>query len=349
VSAPAPDGDLRHLTAGRVVLVLGLMALATLVSLLLAPLVGAAPVDLRRAFDFSRPVTENPDAQVLFLFRLPRVVCAALAGAGLAAAGVAFQAVLRNPLATPYTLGVSSGGALGAVLAIRIGLDALLGPVALPGFAFAGALATVALVYSVARVGRNLPPATLLLAGVTMSFVCGACMMFVQYSADYAQSYRIVRWLMGGLDVGRPGLLWQIFPPLAVGLVLLQLRARDLNAMAAGAAAAASVGVEVERTVRLVYLGASLIVGAVVAVAGPIGFVGLVVPHALRHLLGPDHRILLPASALGGAVFLVWCDTIARTALAPAEIPVGVLTAMVGGPFFLWLLWRRKGRAGIWG
>jgi iron complex transport system permease protein len=174
-------------------------------------------------------------------------------------------------------------------------------------------------------------------------------MMFVQYSADYSQSYRIVRWLMGGLDVMRPAVLWQEAPPLLVGVAALLWKARDLNALAAGPEAAASVGVEVDQTVRVVYLAASLVVGAVVSVAGPIGFVGLVVPHALRQLCGPDHRVLLPASLCAGAAFLVACDTIARTALAPAEIPVGVLTAMIGGPFFLVLLMRRKGRAGIWG
>jgi iron complex transport system permease protein len=346
VSAAAP---LVHLTRRRVLAVLGLLGLVTLAVLAVAPLIGGTPIDLGRALDRSRPLAENPDAQMLFIYRLPRVLAAALAGAGLAAAGVAFQAVLRNPLATPHTLGVSAGGALGAVLAIRLGLDGLLGAAALPACAFAGAVGTVALVYRIAAVGRALPPATLLLAGVTLSYVAGAFMMFVQYSADYSQSYRIVRWLMGGLDVMRPAVLWQEAPPLVVGLLVLQWRARDLNALAAGAEAAASVGVEVTGAVRAVYLGASLIVGAVVAVAGPIGFVGLLVPHALRRLIGPDHRVLLPAAVLGGAAFLTVCDTLARTVLTPAEIPVGVLTAMLGGPFFLVLLMRRKGQAGIWG
>jgi iron complex transport system permease protein len=346
VTAPAP---LRHLTRGRAALVLIVLALVALGVVLVAPFIGATPLHLGRALDRTRPLAQNPDAQVLLIYRLPRVLAAALAGAGLAAAGVAFQAVLRNPLATPYTLGVSSGGALGAVLAIRLGLDAAVGAAALPACAFAGAAGTVAAVYRIARIGRALPPATLLLAGVTMSFVAGAFMMFVQYSADYSQSYRIVRWLMGGLDVMRPAVLWQEAPPLLVGLAVLQWRARDLNALAAGPEAAASVGVEVAATTRAVYLAASLIVGAVVSVAGPIGFVGLVVPHALRQILGPDHRVLLPASILGGAAFLTVCDTIARTVLAPAEIPVGVLTAMIGGPFFLVLLMRRKAQAGIWG
>jgi iron complex transport system permease protein len=349
VSRAGTAAPFRHLTAARAVVTLGLLLAAAAIVTAAAPFIGSTHVDFGRALDRTLPLRLNPDAQVLFLFRLPRVLAAALAGAGLAAAGVAFQAVLRNPLATPFTLGVSSGGALGAVLAIRLGLDVWLGVAALPGCAFAGAVGTVAIVYRIARVGPAVPPATLLLAGVTMSFVAGAFMMLVQYSADYAQSYRIVRWLMGGLDVSQPAVLWQEAPPLVLGLAVLQWKARDLNALAAGPEAAASVGVEVAGTVRAVYLAASLIVGAVVAVAGPIGFVGLVVPHALRHILGPDHRILLPASILGGAAFLVVCDTIARTALAPHDLPVGVLTAMIGGPFFLVMLMRRKGQAGIWG
>jgi iron complex transport system permease protein len=348
VTGAAREAPLRHLTRARVAGVLGLIALLAAAVALIAPFIGSTQVSLARALDRSLPLALNPDAQVLFVYRIPRVLAAALAGAGLAAAGVAFQAVLRNPLATPYTLGVSSGGALGAVIAIRLGLDATLGAVALPACAFAGALGTVALVYRIARLGRALPAATLLLAGVTVSFVAGACMMFLQYRSDYTQSYRIVRWLMGGLDLAHPGVLWQE-APLLLGLLGLQWYARDLNALAAGPEAAASVGVEVAGTVRAVYVAASLIVGAVVSVAGPIGFVGLVVPHALRQLLGPDHRVLLPASILGGAAFLVICDTIARTAFAPDELPVGVLTAMIGGPFFLALLMRRKGQAGIWG
>jgi iron complex transport system permease protein len=330
------------------------MALA----LVLAPLVGSQRLDLGRAIGGLGAIAggdraaaaANPDAQVLWLFRVPRVLAAALAGAGLAAAGAAFQAALRNPLATPYTLGVSSGGALGAVLAIRLGLDAgLLGAAAVPLFAFAGALGTVLAVYRLARTGDALPPATLLLAGVTFSFVAGAAMMFVQYTADYAQSYRIVRWLMGDLDVIHAGLVARQAPPLLVGLAVLLWGARDLNALAAGAEAAAAVGVDVRRALGRTYLAASLVVAAVVSVAGPIGFVGLIVPHALRSLLGPDHRLLLPASVLGGAAFLVVCDTFARTVMAPASLPVGVVTALLGGPFFLALLARRKGGGGVWG
>jgi len=295
------------------------------------------------------PLAENTDRQVLLVWRVPRVLCAALAGAGLAAAGVAFQAVLRNPLATPFTLGVSAGGALGAVLGIRLGLASSLGPYAIPACAFLGASSVMALVYRLAKGAHGVPVNTLLLAGVTMSFVCGACTMFIQYTADYAQSYRIVHWMMGGLYGVRTGDVWLIGPPLLLGVTILGLHARDLNALCAGELAAASVGVDVTRSLRWTYFAASLIVGSVVAVAGPIGLVGLIVPHALRRLVGPDHRVLLPASVFGGAAFLVWCDTLGRTVFPPEGIPVGVLTAMLGGPFFLWLLLRQRGRGNVWG
>lgn len=284
----------------------------------------------------------DPDAQIFFLSRLPRALAGAVAGAGLAASGVAFQALLRNPLAEPYTLGVSSGAALGAVIAIRLGLEPSL-------FAFGGALAAVTVVWRLARVGQARPPATLLLAGITLAFVCSAATMLVQYSATFQESYRIVRWMMGGLDWIPGSELVRSGVVVAVGLAVLLAVARDLNALSAGAEAAASVGVRVELVVGLGYVSASLIVGAVIAFAGPIGFVGIIVPHALRALIGPDHRALLPAAVLAGAGFVMLADTGARTILAPEQLPVGVVTALLGGPFFLFLLVSEKGRSRLWG
>jgi ABC-type Fe3+-siderophore transport system permease subunit len=331
--------------------VLALAALAFVASLLIGAVSGAGGrrlelLDLGAVFaDGSE---SSAAAQIFWLSRLPRALAATVAGAGLAAAGVTFQAVLRNPLAEPFTLGISSGAALGAVVAIRVGLEASLGPSAVPLLAFAGSLASVALVWRLARVGASRPPATLLLAGITLAFVCSAATMLVQYTASFAESYRIVRWMMGGLDWISARDLLRSAVVTAVGLAALLYFARDFNALAAGAEAAASVGVRVELVIGVAYISASLVVGAVIAFAGPIGFVGIIVPHALRALLGPDHRLLLPASMLGGAAFVLVADTVARTVIAPEQLPVGVVTALVGGPFFLGLLVTEKGRARLW-
>jgi iron complex transport system permease protein len=345
-----------HLTRARLAAVLGGSLALCALALLLAPLVGVTQdasgrhltfLDLGRALAGG---TGNPHAEVFFISRLPRVLAAAVAGAGLAAAGVAFQALLRNPLAEPYTLGVSQGATLGAVIAIRLGLSGWLGGSGVAALAFLGALGVVLLVWRLAHVGGAMPAATLLLAGVTLGVVCSAGTMVLQSTASFDEAYRIVRWMMGGLD----WIEWRELTAAAVavgaGLLLLVTVARDLNALAAGGDAAASVGVDVKRATLIGHGAASLVVGAVIAVAGPIGFVGLIVPHALRALVGPDHRALLPAAALVGAAFVVVCDTAARLVLAPnQQLPVGVVTALLGGPFFLALLLREKGRGRLWG
>jgi iron complex transport system permease protein len=345
-----------RLTAARLAAVVAATLLVLVAGAAAALLVGVtvdadggkrlALLDLARAL--TAPEGDR-DAQIFFLSRLPRAISGAIAGAGLAASGVAFQALLRNPLAEPYTLGVSSGAALGAVIAIRLGLESVLGASAVPILAFAGSLGAVAVVWRLARVGASRPPATLLLAGITLAFVCSAASMLVQYTASFQESYRIVRWMMGGLDWVPAGDLWRSGTVVAVGLAALMLRARDMNALAAGPEAAASVGVRVELAVGIGYVAASLVVGAVIAFAGPIGFVGIIVPHALRAVIGPDHRALLPAAILGGAGFVLLADTAARTLLAPAQIPVGVVTALLGGPFFLFLLVSEKSRSRLWG
>jgi iron complex transport system permease protein len=327
--------------------------LLLLLAMTISPLFGSAHVDLRAALDFHRRLADNPAARVLVYGRLPRVLAAATAGAALAAAGVAFQALLRNPLACPFTLGVSSGSSLGAVLAIRCGLESLtvfgmaLGELALPLSASLFALLVVGLVFWLGERGAA-GPTTLLLSGVTLAVLASAVIMAVVYTADFGQTYRIVRWQMGDLDVMRYDLVLRMAVPVVVALLLLWPRGRDLNAMSAGADAAAGLGVDVRRTTRTVYLASSLAVGAVVAVAGPIGFVGLLVPHTLRALIGPDHRLLLPASALCGGTFLVLCDLLAQVLARPAVLPVGVVTACLGAPFFVGLLLSRGLRARLW-
>ncbi len=312
-------------------------------ALCISPFVGSVAIDPEKALSHWQNISNNLDANILFAMRLPRTLLAALTGGGLAIAGAAFQALLRNPLATPYTLGVSSGGSLGAVLAIKLGLDiSLFGISTTAAFAFLGALGTVFLVYSLARTRNQLPTHILLLAGISLSFFFSAMILFVHYAADFAESYRMVRWLMGGLDILGFDAVWGVLPFWLLGGGVLLLKSSDLNQLSFGSYMAHVRGVDVVKSPRMIYGASSLIVAAVVSVAGPIGFVGLIVPHTVRFLIGPDHRILMPACLLAGAGFLVICDTVARTIFAPTELPVGILTALIGGPFFIGLLFREK-------
>ncbi len=306
---------------------------------LLAPLVGPAHMDLWEALRDP----SGADGRILLVARLPRVLLGLLAGGCLAAAGTALQALLRNPLATPYTLGVSSGASLGAVVAIFLGLHtAWIGLFAPTAFALVGALATSVVVYLAASVpGRPLRTSTLLLAGVCLAYCLAAVVMLLHYLADMAVGQTILRWLMGGLAITDIRVVARAAVPALVGLTLIWLVARELNLLASGDEVARSRGVDVTRTQRMAYVGAALATASVVAVTGPIGFVGLVIPHSLRLIVGPDHRILIPCSTLIGGAFLVACDASARLALAPAELPVGVVTAMIGGPFLVWLLRSR--------
>jgi ABC-type Fe3+-siderophore transport system permease subunit len=314
-----------------------------LVTLVVAPLAGPTSIDLRRVFDFSIPFGDNVDAQIFFVARMPRVFAGALTGASLAAAGVVFQALLRNPLATPFTLGVSAGASLGAMLAIVFGAVAAVGPFsAVPLASLAGAAIASAIVYRLATMqDRAMSTTVLLLAGVTLNSFFSALIMFVQYIADFAQVYRATRWIMGDLDVGGFDPIVAAAPMIVIAFGLFALLPSSLNLLSVGADAAAARGVDVGRAQRLAFASASLATAAAVSLAGPIGFIGIVVPHLVRLMVGVDHRIVLPASALFGAAFLVVCDLAARMLLAPLEIPVGVVTAMLGGPFFLWLLVRK--------
>ncbi|MCB9559664.1 MAG: iron ABC transporter permease [Kofleriaceae bacterium] len=342
-----------RLTRGRLIAALGGCLVVAAAVTLLAPLLGVEMTRSGRHFTWiDLSAIGDPDAtdhQVFVLARLPRALAAMMVGAALAAAGCAFQALLRNPLAEPFTLGISSGSSLAAVLAIRLGLDGVLGGTGVGVAALFGAAASVTVVWRLGRVGRSLPPATLLLAGVTVAMLCAAASMLVQYTAEFAEVSRMVRWMMGGFEVVRYGTLLRAGVAIGIGLLILLSLARDLNALAAGAEAAASVGVSVGRAQSLVFIAASLLVGASIAIGGPIGFVGLMVPHALRALVGPDHRVLLPASMLAGGALLVLCDTFARLAIAPAQLPVGIVTALLGAPFFLMILVRGKRGAQLWG
>jgi iron complex transport system permease protein len=324
----------------RTLLGFGALAVASIIT---APLVGPTSISLRRVFDWSIPYADNTDAQIFFVARLPRTLSGAMVGALFAAAGVVFQGLLRNPLATPFTLGVSTGAALGAILALTFGWSiAVFGISAVPLAAFVGSLAAVGVVYALAQARhRGLSTTVLLLAGVTMNAFFSAMILFVQYFASFADIGRTLRWLMGNLDVSSYEPLVVSLPGFVIAFAVFAWLARPLNLLSLGPDSAESRGLDVARAQRAAFLSASLATGAAVSIGGPIGFVGIIIPHLVRLLVGPDHRLVLPAAALFGAAFLVGCDLIARTILAPIELPVGIITALIGGPFFLWLLIRR--------
>lgn len=337
MTGPAPIGA----RLGQTLLMFGGAALAAIV---VAPLIGSTPIDFTRAFDRTVPFVDNVDAQILLIARLPRTLAAALVGATLAAAGVIFQALLRNPLATPYTLGVSAGASLGAMLAITLGWTVSAAGVSpVPLASFAGSAGAVAIVYALARARhQGLSTSVLLLAGVTMNAFFSAVILFVQYFSDFAQGFRTLRWLMGDLDVSGYASLGAALPLVIAAFAAFAWLPRPLNVLSLGTESAAARGVRVERVQRLAFFSASLATGAAVSVGGPIGFIGIIVPHLVRLIVGSDHRLVLPASALFGAAFLITCDVVSRTLLAPVELPVGVITAVIGGPFFLWLLLTRR-------
>jgi len=324
----------------RTVIGFGALAVATV---LLAPLVGPTPIDFRRAFDFSIPFSDNVDAQIFFVARLPRTLAGACVGALFAGAGVVFQGLLRNPLATPFTLGVSTGAALGAVLAITFNWSlGFIGISAVPVAAFVGSLMAVAIVYALAQARhRGLSTTVLLLAGVTMNAFFSAMILFVQYFSSFADTYRTLRWLMGDLDVSSYQPILAALPTSAAAFAVFAWLARPLNLLSVGPDSAESRGLDVAKAQRAAFLSASLATGAAVSIGGPIGFIGIIIPHLIRLIVGPDHRLVLPAAILFGAAFLVGCDLVARTILAPVELPVGIITALLGGPFFLWLLIRK--------
>jgi iron complex transport system permease protein len=321
---------------------LAVCSVVALITLAAAPLIGPIPVDPSAALD---PGGEGVDAVILWQIRVPRVMVAMLAGIGLAVGGAAFQALFRNPLATPYTLGVASGASFGVAAGVQLGVIVGAG-FGTPLAAFAGALMAIGVVWLVTELRPDFSSTVLLLAGVAMSFFFSSLILFLQYAATLGDSYRIVRWIMGGLAGVDLRTFLVMSPFVVIGVAMMAARARELDLLSLGSDIAASRGVEVLGARRTVFLAASVMIGGVVAACGPIGFVGLMAPHAARRLVGADHRALLPGAALMGGAFLVACDTVARTVLAPIELPVGILTAFLGGPFFLWVLLRRVARPG---
>ena len=274
--------------------------------------------------------------------RAARALMASVAGAGLSVAGVIFQSLLRNPLAEPYVLGVTAGAGIGAALAIVAGIT-VAGAWTVPGMAFLGALGTILLVQALARTPSGaVPVETMLLAGITVSAVLNSLLMFVVSAAPSEKLHGVVWWLLGNLQVIDWRLLEIVAAVVATGLAVAILWARDLNLLALGDEPAAHLGLDVTHSRQMFFVVASLMTGATVAACGIIGFVGLIVPHAMRLIVGPDHRRLVPAAALAGAAFLVLADCLARSLLPEGEIPIGVITALSGGPLFLMLLRKHK-------
>jgi iron complex transport system permease protein len=340
------------LTNSRWMAILGALSLTAIAVGLICLHFGAQPIAygevLRALFDTvslkdSTDETSDIARTILLQVRLPRILLGFLVGCSLASVGVALQALLRNPLADPYVLGVSSGAALGTAVGILFGVGTtFLAETALPACGFVGGLVALAVIYRMAATYGQLPIHSLLLTGVILNAIFSALIMFITSILDPNRSYGMMAWLMGTLTAPTYGSLVGLMIYLSIGLCLLFSQMRVLNILALGEESARTLGIDTEQAKRFLFVLTALVTGAVVSVSGMIGFIGMVVPHAVRLVIGADHRLLLPASALVGGTFLMGADTVARTLIAPTEIPVGIITALAGGPFFVYfLLWRK--------
>lgn len=324
----------------NLLLVLGLAGV-----ILFGLLQGSEKISVSEAIGIITSVNQTDETKttILLQVRLPRVILAGLVGGILALCGAVFQALIRNPLADPFILGVSSGAALGVYFGMLLGLQAtILGFMAMPVMAFAGGILAVWLVYEIAKVGGRLPITGLLLSGVVVNAILSALILFITSILDAGRVMNILMWIMGHIgsyDYSTVAILG-IYG--LVGGSALLVFAKPLNLLTLGEEQAMSLGLGVEQTKKILLIITTFLTGVAVSVSGIIGFIGMMAPHAVRMVIGPDHRLLLPASALVGAAFLILADTAARTLLGPSEIPVGVLTALCGGPFFLFLLKFRK-------
>ncbi|MFA6109715.1 MAG: iron chelate uptake ABC transporter family permease subunit [Candidatus Latescibacterota bacterium] len=324
-----------------VILLLGaVLVAACLLALGVGP-AGVPPRGVLRALGLGTGVGDPVETAIVLNIRLPRVLLAVLVGAALAQSGAVMQGFFRNPMADPYLIGVSAGAALGASLAVFLSLDFwFLGVNGISACAFAGAILVTFTVYAISVRGGRLPVSLVLLTGVAVSSLASAVTSYLVIASG-EDLHRLLFWLMGSLSSRRWEHLQMAWPQVLVGLVVVQFYARDLNLILQGEENAKHLGVEVERVKRVLLVAAALLAAAAVAVSGIVGFVGLVVPHVMRLIVGPDHRRLFPASLLGGAALLVLADTLARVVIAPAELPIGIVTALLGAPFFLFLLSRR--------
>jgi iron complex transport system permease protein len=344
-----------------------------LLVVLITPFAGSTKIPLSVLKDFDLTVTAT---KIFYQIRLPRVLTTFLAGAALACCGVALQAMFRNPMAEPFTLGICGGAAFGAAIYVifatsMYGLEQILEHIwniiiidilHLPNqaitifqaviygevlFSFAGSLAAVLLVYGLTKIKKGFSVSTMLLAGIAVNFFFSSLILLLQYISDFTQSFRIIHWLMGSVDVTGYSTPLTMFFFTAAGIIIIIAQSSNLNLMSISDEIAITRGVDIKNTRKIVFLATSIIVAGVVAFCGPIGFVGLMAPHICRLLVGPDHKILIVAAVLFGGAFLTLCDTIARTLIAPAQIPVGVITALLGGPFFVWLLLKDTGKSNL--
>ncbi len=319
----------------RAVWALGLSAGLFVAAALVLPWVGAGPIDLGRVLR-----QESPDYEILLQLRLSRTLLALVAGGALSLAGALFQAMLRDALATPYTLGISAGASLGAVVAISVGAVTILGVPATWMGALAGALVVLLLV--VGGFGRRqLSAFTLLLTGIAVNSVCAAFILILSSFAGVARSFSITRWLIGSVDATSYGSLATLGTVVAVAAGFILAQARSWNLLAVSEQWAVSRGVRVGRLMVSGYLAGSVLVAGAIALTGPIGFVGLIVPHLVRSRLSPDHRVLMPCAFLLGGAMLAACDAVGRVVLAPAEIPAGAVVALIGGPYLVWVVRSR--------
>ncbi|MBN2717034.1 MAG: iron ABC transporter permease [Deltaproteobacteria bacterium] len=315
-----------------------------LATMAVAPFLGLKTMSLKSVMAGDADAVEQ---HIFYSMRLPRVLVSLLCGGALALGGMVFQAMFRNALATPFTLGVAGGATFGASIYIKLGLAfAVLGVPGVTLAAFLGALLSIVLVYGLTRASGTLSSHTMLLAGVALSFFFSSAVFFMQYLSDFAQSFQILRWLMGGLAVQGYTTVFDMLPITVGGTLVILYLTHDLNALTTGEEEAAGRGVNVTRTRTVLFFTVSFMVAAVVSACGPIGFVGMMAPHICRLLIGADHRHLTWASLLFGGIFLTWCDVLARMLIVPAEIPVGIITALLGGPFFIWLLISKRGGYG---
>jgi len=318
--------------------ILPLFLFGSFLVLLFAPLIGGREIPWSAIF---HPNFDLPETVIFWDIRLPRACLAWISGAGLATAGMVFQALFRNVLATPFTLGVSSGASLGVAICVRLGLGtAFLGFSGISVGAILGAMLAIGIVYGLTRLKRDFSTGAMLLAGVAVNFFFSSLILLTQYTADLYDTFRILRWLMGGLQMVGFETPLQLLPFVLVGAFVTAVMVGELNLLTTGEELAASRGVAVKRVKTILFICVSVMVGVIVSVCGPVGFVGLMCPHICRLIVGADHRRLIIANFFFGGAFLVVCDTIARTAFAPTELPVGIFTAFLGGPFFLWLLIR---------
>jgi len=318
-----------------------LLLLLAVAVVLVTPVMGIKLLAIGDVFDISNG--ENRDHTIFWKMRMPRTLLAFMAGSVFAIGGMVFQAIFRNPLVSPFTLGVSAGAALGATICIWLNLSfTILNLSGITVFSFFGAALSISIIWSLARLNKRISTTTMLLAGVAVSFFFASLIMFIQYLSGASESVRITRWLMGGLNVFGYGPVANVFPFALGGIVVVWYFAHELNLFTMGEELAISRGVNTLMVIRILFFTISIIIGGIVSVCGPIAFVGIIAPHICRILIGPNHRYLTPAVFLFGGIFLTICDTVARTVAAPAEIPVGVITALLGGPFFLWILMHRS-------